>query len=241
MAGRGSRFANEGYTLPKPLIPVHGKPMIQCVVENLAPMCEHRFIFVCQSQHVKAYHLNELLNDIAPNCEIIETDGVTEGAACSVMLAKDLIDNDDQLMIANSDQWIDIDIDDYIEYMNGNNLAGLIMTMKADDPKWSFVGFDLNGRVNKVIEKEVISNEATVGIYNFRKGSDFCYAVREMINQELRVNGEYYVAPAYNILLEKGANIDIFNIGEESKGMYGLGIPSDLESFLTNPVSEKVK
>lgn len=240
MAGRGSRFANEGYVLPKPMIDVHGKPMIQRVVNNLTPKCPHRFIFICQEQHVVEYNLEPLLYSIAPGSEIVTTNGITEGAACSVMLTEHLIDNSDPLMIANSDQWVDVDIDDYLRVMGDQNLDGLIMTMKADDPKWSFVGFDSEGKVNNVVEKQVISDEATVGIYNFKNGSEFCMAVKKMIVNDLRVNGEFYVAPTYNILIENNAKIGIYNVGEEMNGMYGLGIPSDLKLFLSHPISNKL-
>ena len=111
------------------------------------------------------------------------------------------------------------------------------MTMKADDPKWSFVGLNGQRLVTRVVEKEVISNEATVGIYNFRRGSDFVRAAEQMIARNLRVNNEFYVAPVYNELIEEGARIAIYNVGREGAGMYGLGIPGDLEQFLADPIS----
>ena len=138
MAGRGSRFADAGYTDPKPLIPVHGKPMIKVVVENLKPTVEHRFIFLCQNQHIKDYGLEEKLHSYADNVEIVGIDGVTEGQVCTVLKAREFIDNDEPLMTANSDQYIDFDINDYLSHMGSQGLDGLIMTMKADDPKWSY-------------------------------------------------------------------------------------------------------
>jgi len=113
----------------------------------------------------------------------------------------------------------------------------LIMTMHADDPKWSFVGLDSLGLVTKVVEKKVISNEATVGIYNFRYGSDFVDAAKSMIAEGERVNGEFYVAPTYNTLIKRGAKVGISNIGSEANGMYGLGTPADLNIFLNLPIS----
>ena len=239
MAGRGSRFAKEGYQLPKPLIPVHDKRMIEVVVDNITPNKDHRFIFICQKEHLHKYDLKALLNKIAPGCVILTVPDVTEGAACTVLVAEDYINNDDELMIANSDQYVDISIDDYLSKMV--NSDGLIMTMTADDPKWSFIKYNDCGNVVMLREKEVISNEATVGIYNFAHGSDFVKAAKEMIRQNLRVNGEYYVAPAYNILIENGKIIKYHNIGAEDNGMYGLGIPSDLKKFLSNPLSFKYK
>jgi dTDP-glucose pyrophosphorylase len=140
-------------------------------------------------------------------------------------------------MLANSDQWVDADIDEYLATMDRSAADGLIMTMTADDPKWSFVGLDRDGLVTRVVEKQVISDKATVGIYNFRRGRDFVRAADTMIARDLRVNGEFYVAPVYNQLIEDRARIAIFDVGREGAGMHGLGIPADLNRFLANPVS----
>lgn len=239
MAGAGSRFAKAGYADPKPLIPVHSVPMIKVVIDNLTPACEHRFIFICQAAHVQAYGLKEKLDSWAPGCAIVELDGLTEGAACTVYAAKELIDSNDPVMIANSDQYVDVDINDYLHAMQAQDADGLIMTMKADDPKWSFVGFAENGLIDRVVEKEVISDEATVGIYNFRSGRQLIAAIESMFEKELRVNGEFYVAPAYNEMIEDQARVIHYNIGSEAAGMYGLGIPADLNLFLELPLSQK--
>lgn len=242
MAGAGSRFAKAGYKDPKPLIEVCGKTMIEVVVDNLRPQQAHKFIFICQKAHVEKYGLQDKLTYLAPNCEIIQIDGVTEGAACTVLAASHLIDNDMPLMIANSDQYIDYSIDDYVATQSKEGLDGLIMTMTSNDPKWSFVGFGENSSfVNRVVEKEVISNDATVGIYNFVKGSDFVNASKAMIERDERVNGEFYVAPVYNELIKKKSyKIGVVNIGSERSGMYGLGIPTDLDFFLTTGISRKL-
>jgi dTDP-glucose pyrophosphorylase len=239
MAGLGSRFAKAGYQDPKPLVQVLGMPMIKLVITNLRPAVPHRFIFICQRAHVEAYGLESKLTQWAPGSALIQLDGVTEGAACTVLAAQSYIDNDAPLMIANSDQYIDADINQYLQYMETQKLDGLIMTMRADDPKWSFVGFNEAGSVTKVIEKEVISNEATVGIYNFSRGKDFVRSAYHMIAQNQRVNGEFYVAPVYNACIERGARIGIWNIGSETHGMYGLGTPADLDLFLSLPVSQR--
>ncbi len=241
MAGRGSRFAEAGYKDPKPLIPVCGKPMIQVVVENLTPQCAHRFIFICQNQHIKDYGLEQKLKSYAQNVEIIGIDGITEGQVCTVLKAKELINNDDPLMTANSDQYIDFDINDYLKDMDDRKLDGLIMTMKADDPKWSYARTNMDGLVTETAEKKVISTDATVGIFNFRRGKDLVRAAEMMIADNIRVNNEFYTCPCYNYLIQEGHKIGVYGIGEEYNGMYGLGIPKDLEFFLKHPVSEKVR
>lgn len=239
MAGAGSRFAKAGYKDPKPLIAVHGKPMIQVVIENLRPECEHRFIFICQKEHVEEYSLKNKLNVWALNSEIVIIDGLTDGAACTVLKAKHLINTEDELMIANSDQYVDIDINSYLRHGWDKNLDGLIMTMYALDPKWSYALVGEGNFVKKVVEKEVVSNEATVGIYNFKFGKDFVSAAEEMIALDMRVNNEFYVAPVYNMIIEKNARIGVYNIGSVGNGMYGLGTPADLDIFLEQPVSKK--
>lgn len=239
MAGRGSRFAKEGYKLPKPLIDVHGKHMIEVVINNLAPKQAHRFIFVCQNEHIDEFKLEEVFSQACSNYELIGIDGITEEAAVTVLKAREFIDTDEPLMIANSDQWVDMDINDYLLDMERRNLDGTMLTMKADDPKWSYAKVDENGMVSEVVEKVVISDEATVGIYNFRNGKEFCRLADEMIRKDIRSNGEFYVAPVYTFLAQKGGKIGVFNIGKEAEGMYGLGIPSDLELFLGLDVSKK--
>lgn len=228
MAGRGSRFVDAGYILPKPLIDVKGRPMIECVTKNLKPQCEHRFIYICQKEHVEKYNLTKELEHMSAGCKIVTIDHITEGAACTVLLAEKYIDNNDALMIANSDQYVDIDINEYIRSIGEKD--GLIMTMYADDPKWSFIKFDENNYVTMVREKEVISSEATVGIYNYAHGKDFIKYARQMIEKNIRVNNEFYVAPVYNEMIDAGLKIGFYNIGDK---MYGLGIPEDLELFLS--------
>lgn len=239
MAGRGSRFADAGYTVPKPLIPVHGVPMIELVVDNVRPAIEHKFIFICQKDHIDRFAMKAELERIAPGCEVVEIPGVTEGAACTVLLAEQYIDNDYPMMIVNSDQFVCYPIDDYLDAQH-DGADGLIMTMIAADPKWSFVRLAPDGEVLGVVEKQVVSNEATVGIYNFRKGSDFVRAAKAMIAKNLRVNNEFYVAPVYNELIEEGKRISLCNIGSVEDGMFGLGTPPDLAVFVQTPLSRSV-
>lgn len=239
MAGRGSRFAVAGYERPKPLIEIRGHAMIEIVIANLRPSEPHRFVFIAQREHDEAYGLREHLEHWAPGCELVLLDGVTEGAACTVLAAADHIAPEDPLMIANSDQWVDIDIDDYLASHRASGCDGFIMTMTATDPKWSFVRFDDQGRVDGVVEKVPVSDVATVGIYNFRRGGDFLAAARSMIAADKRVNGEFYVAPCYDEVLAAGGSIGVYGVGSEAAGMYGLGTPADLELFVSLPVIER--
>ncbi len=237
MAGRGSRFSVAGYTDPKPLIMLADKRMIEVVVNNLRPEMPHRFIFICQSVHIREYALESILQQIAPGAVIVSVEGITEGAACTVLAAKAYIDNDQPLMIANADQWVDTDINHYLRQIEERSLDGLMMTMTASDPKWSYACCDNDGKVVSVVEKQVVSDQATVGIYNYRHGSDFCRFAERMIGNNDRSQGEFYVAPVYNYMLAAGlGRLGIMNIGSEMNGMYGLGTPADLQAFCSLPV-----
>tara|TARA_B100001093_G_scaffold444032_1_gene446743 strand:+ start:5741 stop:6478 length:738 start_codon:yes stop_codon:yes gene_type:complete len=231
MAGMGSRFAKAGYTTPKPFIGVLGKKMIELVIENLTPSTEHQFIFICQLEHENNYGISSALKSINPQCKVKLISGLTDGAACTVLEAEEYI-TDDKLMIANCDQYIDININDYLSSWNESHMSGYIMTMNANDKKWSYVGIKDDGKVNQVVEKKVISNEATVGIYNFSSGLDFVYSAKKMISRNERVNNEFYVAPVYNILIDEDYSVGYYNIGKVNQGMYGLGTPEDLETFV---------
>jgi dTDP-glucose pyrophosphorylase len=240
MAGAGSRFAKAGYKDPKPLIPILGEPMIRVAIENLRPGAPHRFIFICQRAHLDAFGLAEKLKCWGgPNTVVAEVPGLTEGAACTVLTVKHLIANGSPLMIANCDQYIDIDIDDYLGEMARRRLDGMIMTLRSQDAKWSYAALDGEMHVTHVVEKQVISRHATVGIYNFSHGMDFVAAAERMIARDERVNNEFYVAPAYNPMIAAGMKIGVYDIGAEADGMYGLGTPEDLELFLTLPVARR--
>jgi len=234
MAGRGSRFAQAGFLKPKPLIQLGGRPMIQWVIGNIRPSRPHRFIFVCLREHLVANpEVAAILRHLCPGCIVIEINEVTQGPACTVLLAREHIHNEQPLMIANADQYVTLPIDHYLEAMDDAGVAGLIMTFWADHPKWSYCRLAPDGCVIEVVEKKVISNEATVGVYNFRRGRDFVEGADEMIKRNQRVNNEFYVAPVYNLLIEGGARIEVRQTGREYAGMYGLGTPEDYELFQT--------
>ena len=235
MAGRGSRFARAGYEMPKPLIDIYGHPMIEYVVKNIRPEQEHRFVFICQQEHLEKYDLANTLERIAPGCAVVTVDHITEGAACTVLLAEKYIDNDDPMMIANSDQYVDTDINEYLAAMGDND--GLIMTMPANHPKWSYIRYDGNGFVTLVREKEVISDQATVGIYNYKHGRDFVKYAKQMIAKDIRVNGEFYVAPVYNEMVEAGMKLVYKDVGAK---MHGLGTPEDLGTFMELDLAKAV-
>ena len=226
MAGAGSRFEKAGYTFPKPLIDVEGKPMIQAVVDNLNIEAQH--IFIVQKSHYEKYNLQQTLNQISPNCEIVQVDGVTEGAACTTLLAKQYIDNDEPLVIANSDQYVEWDSNEFMYSMVADSVDGGILSFKSTHPKWSYAKLGDDGFVCEVAEKKPISDIATVGIYYWKKGSDYVKYAEDMIEKNIRVNNEFYVCPVFNQAIEDNKKVKIFNVEK----MWGIGTPEDLQIFL---------
>lgn len=231
MAGAGSRFEKAGYTFPKPLIDVNGKPMIQRVVENLN--IDARHIFIVQKSHYEKYSLKHTLNLISPNCEIVQVEGMTEGAACTTLLAKELINNDEPLVLANSDQYVDWDSNQFMYASMADDIDASILTFHSTHPKWSYAKLNEDGFVIEVAEKKPISEHATVGIYFWKKGSDYVRSAENMINKNIRVNNEFYVCPVYNEALLDGARVKTFHIDK----MWGLGTPEDLDTFLKHDIS----
>ena len=229
MAGAGSRFQKAGYTFPKPLIEVNNKPMIQVVVENL-DFPDDNHIFICQEEHYKQYALKYLMNLIRPDSNIVTINKMTEGAACTTLLAEKYIDSDEPLVIANSDQYVDwiYGSQDFIGDAVKRDLDGSIVTFKATHPKWSFAKVNEDGFVTEVAEKKPISDIATVGIYYWKKGSDYVKYAKQMIQKNIRTNNEFYVCPVFNEAVKDGQKIGTYNIDK----MWGLGTPEDLNNFL---------
>ena len=228
MAGAGSRFEKAGYVFPKPLIEVQGKPMIQVVVENIN--IEANYIFICQKEHRKKFNIDEMLKRITPNCTIVEINGITEGAACTVLLASKYINNSDPLVICNSDQYMEWDSNNTMYSFNNKKIDGAILTFNSTHPKWSYAKVDKNNFVEEVAEKKPISNHATVGFYYYKKGKDFVKYANQMIKLNKRVNNEFYVCPVFNEFIKDNKKIIIHDIEK----MQGLGTPEDLNFFLRN-------
>lgn len=228
MAGEGSRFAKEGYTFPKPLIDVGGKPMIQRVVENLDFDCE--YIFLVRKSHLEKYEgLSHTLKRITNSkCRIVEVDGLTEGAACTALLAEEHINVDEDLLIANSDQIIEYEPQNFNMLRNLTDVDSIVWTFNDVHPKWSFVKVNSRGFCTEVAEKKPISDIATCGIYWYRKGSDFVKYANQMIDKDIRVRNEFYIAPVYNELILSGKSLIPFYVHK----MHGVGTPEDLNNYL---------
>ncbi len=229
MAGLGSRFADAGYRQPKPLIDVLGKPMIIRVLENLK-LKNARYILISRNEHIE--QIREAIKGIKDcyNIILIGIDKLTEGSVCTILHARKYINNDTPLLIANTDQIVDINIEDFTKDCDKRGLDGSILTFidNEKNSKWSFARLQ-NDLVVEVKEKEAISEFATVGIYLFSHGKTFIENAIDMIARNERVNNEFYTCPVYNHSIRDGKKIGIYNI--DFKAMHGIGTPQDLEKY----------
>ena len=231
MAGAGQRFVDAGYDVPKPLLEVDGMPMVQKAVWGCGIGGRH--IYVVQSEHNKKYNLSELLPTFTPSLEVVvvEVDGLTKGAAASVLAAKEYINNDDLLVICDSDSVVEWDpIKFLVDAGEGRHLDGSIAVFTAEDDRWSFVELDDRNLVSRVAEKDPISNKACTGIYYWRRGADFVMYAEKMISEDKTTNGEFYVAPVYNEAIQDGRVVGAYEVDS----MIPLGTPQDYEKAIEN-------
>jgi len=232
MAGLGSRFSIAGYEKPKPFIDILGKPMIWRVLENLE-FEGSKFILIARKEHVEMY--SKTFEEIAKrfDTEIVVINRLTEGMACTVLYARSLIDNTNPVLLANSDQIIDISIEMFVGDCIDRKIDGSILCFRDEfkDPKWSFVKVGMDGLVTAVAEKKPISDMASVGIYFYTRGKDFVDCAIDMIVRGDKVNNEYYTCPTYNYAVQKGLKVGIYEIPYEK--MHGVGTPADLDKYLT--------
>lgn len=225
MAGRGQRFAETGhYNVPKPLIEVQGTPMIVKVLDNIG--IKGNYIFLILKEFTEL--LSPLLNKRCSNCIIIEIDKVTEGAACTCLLAKEYINNDEQLLVANCDQIMDWDRESFLLKVYTEDVDGYILTYNSNSPKNSFAKINRHGYITRVAEKQVISDLASCGVYHWSKGRYMVNSCEKMIAKNIRCNNEFYLCPSYNEMIEDGMIVKTLPV----KHHYPIGTPEDLEAYL---------
>ena len=234
MGGEGRQFAERGYTFPKPLIEINGQPLIEIVVKNLTPSRAHQFVFVCRQEHVQSFALGDVLQLVAPGCKVVTMAKPTAGALCSVLLAMEHLSQENELLVANADQWVDVSIDRFIAAARASEWDGSIMTFPNTHPRWSYVRTE-NGLAVQVAEKQPISRHATAGLYYFRKGADFVRGAERMLFKNASFSGEFYVAPVYNELILAGRRVGIFPI--DASEMHGLGTPEEVERFQARAIA----
>jgi len=189
-----------------------------------------RFTFVCRKEHVTQFYLGDMLRLIAPNSRVLALENETAGALCSVLLAMDEVAPDDEVLVANADQFIDGGLETFYAACRQPNIDGCILTFTATHPRWSFAKTDAQGRVIAVAEKRPISKQATAGLYYFRKAHQFKDAAEKMMLKGLTTSGQFFVCPVYNEMILAGLQIRTHHLPDGA--LHSLGTPEDYEWFL---------
>lgn len=229
MAGPDTAFQKAGYTFPKSLIEVRGRPVIQHVYEALRGLRGARFIFVVRREEAARHHLRQVLQLLVPDCAVIVADNYTAGAPCSVLLAVDRIDNDEELIVTNGDQIVRADWDAVMADFRSRKLDGGTLVFESVHPRWSYVRVNEEELVVEAAEKRPISRHATAGFYYFRKGSDFVRGAMAMIRKDANVGGSFYVCPVFNELLLDQKRVGIFQI--PAAAYISLATPQGVEAY----------
>jgi NDP-sugar pyrophosphorylase family protein len=239
MAGNGQRFIDAGFALPKPMINVCGKPMIERVIENLN--IDAKYHFIVKKEHIDRYSIDLLLKSKVPDCNVISIDYKTEGAVCSALLAFDggFIDPDSELIITNCDQIFEWNPEGFLQLARKND--GALLCHLDNHPKWSYCCGQKSSQntmlVSSVVEKPQtapINNFANVGFYYWKKAGVFRECCKAMIDKNDRVNGEFYIAPSYNYMLNPPKNKFTSKLTVSAmlcEKMHGLGTPEDLLKY----------
>jgi NDP-sugar pyrophosphorylase family protein len=234
-AGIGSRFRDVGISTPKPLIEVGGIPMLLWVIANFELGPSDRVIVISQRVDSVKSNLSRFLEQVKFSIDFLEIEGITSGPAATVKMALNKLDPQVPIIVANSDQYISNGISAFTDLVRTSPHAGSILTMGASGNKWSYIGRDLNGKINKVVEKQEISSEATVGIYAWADSQVLGNSLDHLFNHGEKVNNEYYVAPSYEYLIINSMELESFSVGPHGECVHGLGTPEDLAHFIGNP------
>ncbi len=240
-AGKGSRFSDIGIDIPKPLIPIWEIPMLLWVIANFPLQPQDKVIVLSQSSHAVPTRLNDFLNNANFAVDFVEIDYWTNGPAHSLEILLSNVTPDSRVICANSDQFVFDGLDAFTDAVRQGNAQGQILTMEASSNAWSYVGRTPEGRVNRVVEKVEISNEATVGVYGWTTSTICREALAWQRSIGHKVNNEFYVAPSYHHLIENNLEISTHSVGIHGEGVHGLGTPCDLEHFLTLAKAQEMR
>lgn len=228
LAGRGSRFADRGVTTPKPLMQVAGRPMVAWALDSLQGVAYSELIFIALAKHERDFGVSEHLRRIAGNdAHILLLDEVTEGQLCTVLAARDLFDDDQDLLISSADTLVISDIGRAISQRDPA-VRGIISVANMPGDRWSFARTDETGRVVEVAEKVRISNQASTGLYYFASGRELLTVADEMIANGEKTRGEYYVIPVYQKYIARGWPVTV----STATAMWDMGTPEALTTFL---------
>ncbi|MFC5407311.1 glycosyltransferase family 2 protein [Cohnella soli] len=228
VAGAGRRFREAGYVQPKMLIEAAERPMLYWALDSLFPgFKQENLLIVCLKEHLRRTYLWDVVRSAFPEANVVSIPGVSRGQAETVYLAREHYKEDEPLIIYNCDTYMRGRAAHTISRLDPD-IDGLISVFQSTDPSMSYVDLDADGSVRSVREKEVISSWATTGLYYFASTRRFLALVEEAFKEPLPAEGEWYVAPLYNRLIERGGKVAV----DYADCCYPLGTPQQLSVFI---------
>jgi len=237
MAGRGSRFANAGFTTPKPLIEVEGQAMFLKALSSFDNIeAPKAYTIIIRKEHDEKYNLQQQLKERLPEANIVMTDEDPIGATRDALRAEPYLEPDDGVIFMDCDfmfksQAYDQMVQDSLA--NKLDIAAGLLTFTSTDPRYSFAETDDQGYVIRTAEKQAISNKAIWGAYYFARASIFTKAAKELLAQPLTEQmKEYYISPLYNLILKEDGKV--LTAPVDTFGSFGT--PEELEAYLGHPV-----
>lgn len=238
MAGKGSRFSEEGFSLPKPMLDVDGKPMIIQAV-NCLPESDNN-IFICLEEHVSEYNIDKVLLETYPNTHITQILDTTEGQACTceIGISDSSLDLEKPIMISACDNGVYYDALEYEKLVNDESIDIIVWSFrnnqasKSNPNAYAWLDVDVDGNIKHVscknfIYDDPLTTHAIIGTMFFRKAQYFIDGLHKNYNENRRTNGEYYVDDVINQNIKKGLKIKVFEV----ENYICWGTPNDYKTY----------
>ena len=234
MAGLGSRFAEAGYTTPKPLIKVDGQPMFLKALSSIENIDTNKsFHFVIRQEHVDGQNLDQLIKTALPDAYITVIPEMTRGAAETALAGASSINPENGLIIMDCDVWFQSKSYNSmvtVSLSDVSDIAGGLITFESDNPRYSYARLDKNNMVMETAEKRAISNHAITGAYFFARADIFTEAAQNLLSRPIsNTMPEYYLSLLYNIILDEGKKIQASFVDEYAS----FGTPEEFDDYNT--------
>ena len=234
MAGEGSRFANAGWTTPKPLIELNGEPLFKHAISSVAAEgIVLKYSFIVRYEHIEKYGIDAGIKAFLPAANIFSVMKTTRGAVETCLIAESAIADDDAVIVMDCDlefrskKFIEIIKETLAQPMEDAN-GGALVSFESNEPRYSYAALGEDGFVTRTAEKEVISNHALCGAYFFSTGKRFKQIAHQLLDEPKFKKPEYYVSLLYNYLLADGEKVCLASMEE----YYSYGTPEELKRYM---------
>ncbi|MFM2230554.1 MAG: hypothetical protein RL607_1812 [Bacteroidota bacterium] len=230
LAGSSELYTNAGFSYPKPLVEIDGKPMIQVVIEQFQSITEpFQAVFILKDEDVRKFHLDNTIRLLAPNSEIVKLKNDTKGALCSILMTIDSLSDDDRILVLNGDQIINHNFQSILQSFDERKADVGIVTFPSVHPRWSYARIE-QGEVVQTAEKNPISNAAIAGFYFFAKAQDFFANAFQCILDDVQINGNFFTSSVINEYILK--NQKVLDFGINKTDYHSFYAPQNLQEYL---------